>query len=434
MLSESQERMLLVATKDKVKAVQDVFAKWDLDAVVIGRVTDGDRLKVRFHGETVVDIPVDSIVNLCPIYHRPSRMPDHLTDTAQWDLPEQPEDMNPVLLQLLDQPTIADKEWIFRQYDHMVQTNTVFLPGAGAAVLRLKGKDSGLAMTLDGNSLYCYLDPKTGGRIAVAEACRNLACVGAHPLGVTNCLNFGNPEKPDIMWQFQEVIEGVSEACKVFDIPVTGGNVSFYNDTEGVSILPTPVIGIVGRIDRIDKAVSPGFKNEGDIILLVGNNKEELGGSEYLRTVHGAERGAPPSIDLEFEKRLQDFVISVIEEGMVSAAADPSEGGLAVCLAECVFASAADRGCSIDLEDEIRTDALLFGESQSRIILSCPPEKKDRLLAAAKSAGVPVKDIGRVKGDHINIRHRGKSVIDIPIQEAFPIWKKSIPKRMSTKT
>ncbi|MCJ7679374.1 MAG: phosphoribosylformylglycinamidine synthase subunit PurL [Candidatus Aminicenantes bacterium] len=434
MLSESQERMLLVATNDKVKEVRDVFAKWDLDAVVIGRVTDGDRLKVRFHGESVVDIPVDSIVNLCPLYHRPSRRPDYLEDTARLDLPKQPKDLNAVLLQLLDQPTIADKEWIYRQYDHMVQTNTVFLPGAGAAVIRMKGTKSGLAMTLDGNSLYCYLDPRTGARIAVAEACRNLACVGAHPLGVTNCLNFGNPEKPGIMWQFQEVIEGISEACLVFGIPVTGGNVSFYNDTEGVSIYPTPVLGIVGRIDRIDKAVSPGFKNEGDIIFLVGNNKEELGGSEYLRTVHGMERGAPPSIDLVFEKQVQEFVISVIEEGLVSSAADPSEGGLAVCLTECVFASPRKWGFKVKFEDEMRTDALLFGETQSRIILSTAPDKITALISSAKKAGVSIKEIGHVEGSCLNIRHLSESVIDIPIQEAFRVWKNGIPKRMSSET
>ncbi|MBU1338854.1 MAG: phosphoribosylformylglycinamidine synthase subunit PurL [Acidobacteria bacterium] len=432
MLSESQERMLLVASNDKVKDVQDVFAKWDLDAVVIGRVTDGDRLKVRFHGETVVDIPVDSIVNLCPLYLRPSRKPDYAT--ARLDLPEQPEDLNAVLLQMLDQPTIADKEWIYRQYDHMVQTNTVFLPGAGTALLRLKGTESGLAMTLDGNSLYCYLDPRTGGKIAVAEACRNLACVGARPLGVTNCLNFGNPEKPGIMWQFMEVIEGISEACLAFGIPVTGGNVSFYNDTEGVSIHPTPVLGIVGRIEKIDRAVSTCFKSEGDLIFLLGENREELGGSEYLRTVHGTERGLPPIIDLDDEKRVQEFIISVIDEGLVSSAADPSEGGLAVCLAECVFASSREFGFAVELDDEMRTDALLFGETQSRILLSAAPDKKITLLSAAKNAGVPLREIGRVGGTRLDIRHRDRSVIDIPILEALRVWKNSIPERMSTKT
>ncbi|TFG56521.1 MAG: phosphoribosylformylglycinamidine synthase subunit PurL, partial [Candidatus Aminicenantes bacterium] len=241
LLSESQERMLLVATPEKVGAVQAVFAKWDLDAPVIGEVVEGGRARISFKGEVVVDIPVDAVVNLCPAYRRPSQAPAVPAGGTALPALLLPQDYDEVFLKLLASPTIADKEWVFRQYDHMVQVNTVLLPGADAAVLRIKGSKKALAITLDGNSLYTRLDPKTGAKIAVAEACRNLACVGARPIGVTNCLNFGNPEKPEVMWQFEQAVEGLAEACRAFDIPVTGGNVSFYNDTEGLSIHPTPV-------------------------------------------------------------------------------------------------------------------------------------------------------------------------------------------------
>ncbi|MEW5899945.1 MAG: phosphoribosylformylglycinamidine synthase subunit PurL, partial [Acidobacteriota bacterium] len=260
MLSESQERMLIVAKKENIAEVQRIFAKWDLDAVNIGEVTANGKLRVSFRGKTAVDVPVDAVVNLCPVYRRPSRKPPSFNPEVKFGLPPLPADLNAVLLGLVSSPTIADKEWVFRQYDHMVQTNTVLLPGADAAVLRLKGRRQGLALTLDGNSLYCRLNPRRGAAIAVAEACRNLACVGARPLGVTNCLNFGNPEKPEIMWQFKEVVEGMAEACQAFSIPVTGGNVSFYNDTEGISVYPTPVLGIVGLLADVDRTVSPGFK------------------------------------------------------------------------------------------------------------------------------------------------------------------------------
>ncbi|MFC2157714.1 phosphoribosylformylglycinamidine synthase subunit PurL [Acidobacteriota bacterium] len=427
MLSESQERMLIVAKKDRVEEVQEIFHKWDLDAVIIGKVTDGECLKVWANGEIVVDIPVDSIVNLCPVYNRPSRKPDYLSKTQEYSLPAPPDDFNASFLTLLAQPTIADKQWVFRQYDHMVLVNTVHLPGSGTSLLRLKGKNSALAVSLDGNSLYCYLDPRTGGKIAVAEACRNLACVGARPLGVTNCLNFGNPEKPEIMWQFQEAIEGIAEACRIFSIPVTGGNVSFYNDTEGVSIHPTPVLGVVGKIDQIDKAVSPGFKSEGDIIVLLGENKEELGGSEYLKSLHNAEQGIPPQIDLDFEKKVQDLCIEAIDRGLLTSAHDLSEGGISVCIAECVFDSEIRMGCDIRLEDNIRTDALLFGETQSRILVSIRPAHLTRLLDLAKEQGVTAKEIGSVTDKQIRISHNEEVVIDVDAETAFTAWKQAIP-------
>jgi len=434
MLSESQERMLLVATDKTVKEVQEIFAKWDLEAVIIGHVTDGNKLKVKAGGEIVVDVPVDAIINSCPVYNRQSKKPAYLSRIRNINLPEPPEDYNQVFLRLLSQPTIANKEWVYRQYDHMVQINTVFFPGAGASLLRLKGKNSALALTLDGNAVYCYLDPRTGGKIAVAEACRNLACIGARPLGVTNCLNFGNPEKPEIMWQFIETVEGIAEACKVFSIPVTGGNVSFYNETEGTPIFPTPVLGIVGIVDDFHKAVSQGFKNEGDIILLLGKTKEELNGTEYFRVIHRKEEGTPPQIDLAEEKKVQDFCIEAASKELIASANDISEGGLAVCLAESAFSAEAFLGCTVSLKDSIRTDALFFGETQSRIIVTVEPENLDTVLDLAGKRNIPITRIGKVNGQKIFIRHSEKSCIKVPVALAYNTWKNAIPKIFQIKS
>jgi phosphoribosylformylglycinamidine synthase II len=428
MLSESQERMLIIAEKEKVADVQKVFSKWDLDAVIIGRVTDNGRLTVDAGGKRVVDIPVDPVVNLCPAYKRPISKPAYLQPKSRIDpIPPIPEDFNRVMKQILSSPTISDKEWIFRQYDHMVQTNTALLPGADASLLRIKDTNRALAIALDGNALYAYLDPKTGGKIAVAEACRNLACVGASPIGVTNCLNFGNPEKPEIMWQFKNVIEGISEACRVFGIPVTGGNVSFYNDTEGVSIYPTPVLGVVGRLDDMSQTTAPSFEREGDVICLLGHNKAELGASEYLKCVHKQERGTPPQIDLIAEKKVQELCIEAIKQKLLASAHDVSEGGLAVCLAECVFLSDLRIGFRIELQDEIRTDALLFGESQSRICVSVRGENLEPLRQLASEHSIPLTVLGKTGGKHMVIEHLGKELIKIPVLQAYNIWKQGIP-------
>jgi len=427
MLSESQERMLLVARQETVQQVQEIFAKWDLDAVIIGHVTDGDRLKVQAGGETVVDIPVNSIVNACPVYHRPSEKPAYLRHHKDQSLPKLPDDYNRVFLSLLARPTLANKEWVYRQYDHMVQINTVFLPENGASLLRLKGKKSALAVTLDGNSIYSYLDPRSGGKIAVAEACRNLACIGARPIGVTNCLNFGNPEKPEIMWQFKEAVEGIAEACRAFAIPVTGGNVSFYNETEGTPIFPTPVLGIVGLVNNIDKAVSPGFKNEGDLLFLLGENREELNGTEYMKALYNREDGTPPQINLAEEKRIQELCIQAAEDGLLASAADISEGGLAACLAEKAFSSQKNLGCRVHLDDAIRTDAVLFGETQSRIVVSVSPQNKKAFLKFIRKNESNASEIGHVGGERIQIHHQGSQVVDIPVKQAFAVWKEAIP-------
>ncbi len=431
MLSESQERMLIVAKRENVAEVQKVFAKWDLDAVCIGEVTAEQNLKVSFRGETVVDVPVDAVVNLCPVYRRPVREPASLRTVRELPPPPPPEDFNSVLLELLASPTIADKEWVFRQYDHMVQTNTVLLPGADAAVLRIKGRKKGLALTLDGNALYCFLDPRTGGAIAVAEACRNLACVGAVPLGVTNCLNFGNPEKPEIMWQFKMVIEGMAEACRAFEIPVTGGNVSFYNDTEGISIHPTPVLGVVGLIDDVDKTAGPGFVTEGDSLVLLGETKEELGGSEYLRTLHGLQQGRPPGIDLGREKAVHELCREAIAAGLVRSAHDLSEGGLAVCAAECCLLGGGRTGCVIALDDRIRPDAWLFAESQSRILVGVSGRDLRRFLELAEKSAVPAAVIGRTGGKDLIIRQGGREIVQVPVEKLYGAWKSAIPKAVS---
>jgi phosphoribosylformylglycinamidine synthase II len=432
MLSESQERMLLVARKDKVGEVQSIFSKWDLEAVVIGAVTGDHRLKVRSSGEIVVDIPVDSIVNLCPVYERESRPPGETKEEAKSDSLAFPQDYNDVYFKLLSSPTIANKEWVYRQYDHMVQINTALLPGADASVLRMKGKKCGLAITLDGNSLYSFLEPRTGGKIAVAEACRNLACVGARPLGVTNCLNFGNPEKPEIMWQFKEVIEGMAEACRIFEIPVTGGNVSFYNDTEGKSVYPTPVVGIVGIVEDIAQVVSPGFKDIGHAVVLIGENKEELGGSEYLRCAFNTENGPPPQIDLEQENLVHSLCIDAISQGLIQSAHDVSEGGLAICLGECAFWSEGKVGCEVVLQDEIRTDALVFGETQSRIIITLKEEHSSKFFSMAKERNVKAARIGTTRKEKIIIHHNGKKIIDISVEYARRAWKQSIPEIFRT--
>lgn len=427
MLSETQERMLLVVKKDKVKQVQKIFSKWDLEAVTIGNVTDGENLKVKDGEETVVDLPVKAIVDQCPRYQRKSRIPSYLqTDTQLPSIPL-PEDFNQTFLQILSSPTIADKEWVYRQYDHMVQTNTILLPGADAAVLRLKNKKKALALTLDSSPLISYLDPRTGGKIAVSEACRNLACVGAYPVGVTNCLNFGNPEKPEIMWQFKEVIQGMAEACQSFSIPVTGGNVSFYNDTAGESIYPTPVLGIVGIIEDADQTLSPGFKEEGNVIFLLGKNKEELGGSEYLKRILNREQGSPPQIDLEEEKKVHQLCREAISRRILLSAHDVSEGGLAVCLAECSFLSESKLGCTVDLSENIRADAFLFGETQSRIVVTTREPDASKLLDLARRRKVSAFSIGNSGGNRIIIGNGKKKYIDVSVEDAYKPWKHTLP-------
>jgi phosphoribosylformylglycinamidine synthase len=313
MLSESQERMLLVVKRGREKEIEEVFEKWDLHAVHIGDVTDDGMLRVKHHGQVVAEIPNRALTDEAPVYKRPIERPDYLEDVRILDLDTLTDRSrgSETLLRLLATGNIASKHWLYTQYDHMVQTNTVNLPGAGAGVVRVKGTDRALAMSVDCNGRYGYLDPRQGAMLAVAEAARNVACAGAKPLATTNCLNFGNPEKPAIMWQFAQAVAGLGEACRALDVPITGGNVSLYNETDGKAIYPTPTVGIVGLLEHVDCVLTRRFSRAGDVIVLFGEGKGELGGSEYLKTVHDTVRGVPPALDLEAERALQTLLVTL---------------------------------------------------------------------------------------------------------------------------
>ncbi|MFQ5792494.1 MAG: phosphoribosylformylglycinamidine synthase subunit PurL, partial [Acidobacteriota bacterium] len=353
MLSESQERMLLVVQRGREAEVQAIFDKWDLHAAAIGEVTDDGLLRVSRNGEPVAEVPNQALAEETPVYERPMARPNYLDETSRLDVEtlSEPRDLGETLLQLLASPALANKHWIYEQYDHMVQSNTIVLPGSDAAVLRVKGTPMAVAMSLDGNGRYAYLDPYRGGALAVAESCRNLAAAGAVPIGATNCLNFGSPEKPGVMWQFARVVDGIRDACRALGVPITGGNVSFYNETEGKSIFPTPVLGMVGILEDARRRLSHHFKEKGDLIYLAGETTEELGGSEYLKIVHETIQGLPPVVDFEREKAVEDFVREAAGRGFLRSAHDLSEGGLGVALAESLFGLLGERmGASIALE------------------------------------------------------------------------------------
>jgi phosphoribosylformylglycinamidine synthase subunit PurL len=407
MLSESQERMLMVANQGKEDEVIRICKKWDLDVAVVGRVTNDGMLRVRDHGKIVAEIPAKALADDGPKYNRPNAPPAYQEYLQALNLDVLPDvkDAIGVLLSLLESPTIASKRWVYEQYDHMVRTNTLVRPGSDAAVIRVKGTNKALAMTTDGNGRYCVLNPYAGGNIAVAEAARNLVCSGAQPIGVTDCLNFGNPERPDVMWQFILSIEGIKDACEAFQIPVVSGNVSFYNETNGLSIYPTPILGMVGLIEPANRVMTQWFKQDGDAIILLGTTREDLGGTEYLRVVHHREQGSPPYLDLEVEKALHACVLKLIGEGLVESAHDCSDGGLAVALAECCLSHPTKPlGAVLKLPlTRLRRDALLFGESQSRIVLSVRPAHVDQVLQMAYALGVPFMTIGAVGGDRFII-------------------------------
>ena len=425
MLSESQERMLLVAAKGTEAKVKRIFEKWDLEAVVIGEVTGDGMLTILKDGEIAAQLPAKHLSTSAPFYNRPMRKPEYLKEIAQLDISSIPipSDMNEVLKRLLSSPNIASKEWVYRQYDHTVRSNTVLLPGSDAAVIRLKGTNKALGLTVDGNSRYCYLHPLLGGMLTVAEAARNLSCCGATPLALTDCLNFGNPEKPEIMWQFDQCIKGMSQACRALGVPVVSGNVSFYNETFGSPIYPTPTVGMVGLLDDCRRHCTQWFKEKGDVIILLGETKEELGGSEYLSIVHELEKGEPPTLDLPLEKRVQESCQELIRRGLVRSAHDCSEGGLAVALAECCFNTRRGVGARVELKrGSIREDALLFGESQSRIVVSAPQEGIKELEKLLDKSSIPWEVIGRVGGEALRITLGGEVLIDLTIKELHYLW------------
>ena len=405
MLSESQERMLLVAKKGTEDKVMGIFKKWGLDAVVIGRVTGDGLVRVWHRGEVVAEVPALCLTEDTPLYHRPQERPVYLDEVQRLDLKDisVPSDLRGVLLTLLSHPNIASKRWIYRQYDHMVQTNTVVLPGSDAAVIRIKETGKAVALSSDCNPRYCYLDPYLGAQQAVAEAARNVACSGALPRAITNCLNFGNPEKPPVMWTFARAVEGMAEACRVLETPVTGGNVSFYNETMGKGVYPTPTIGMVGVLDRVEDRVTQEFKTPGDLVILLGENRGHLGGTEYLEHLHGKVAGIPPAVDLAYEKRLHRLLVELARRGLVKSAHDVSHGGLAVTLAECCISGDYPLGARVELVDDLRADALLFGEDQGRVVVSVEPGKRDQVEALAREFGVPFQVLGAVGGDGLEI-------------------------------
>lgn len=425
MLSESQERMLVVVKKGREKEVMDIFDKWGLHAAVIGVVTDDGMLTVKDRGEVVARVPAKSLAN-APVYEREYEKPSYQDDLNNLDIDSipLPSDYNDVLLKLMSSLDICSKEWVYKQYDYMVRTDTVVIPGSDAAVLRIKGKNKGIAMTIDCNGLYCYLNPREGAKIAVAEAARNLSVSGAIPMAITDGLNFGNPEKKEVYWQFREAILGIKEACEVLGIPVISGNVSFYNESQGKAIYPTPVIGMVGLLENLNHVTTQGFKDKGDVIILAGKNLCELGGTEYLKEIYGLEKGNAPLIDLNFEKRVQSFIRDAINQGLIKSAHDVSEGGLAVAIAESCISGKI--GAQIKLDSDIRPDGLLFGESQSRIILSADENNWHKIEDIAKKYDVPIEKIGRVDGNSLMIDLNGERLIDIKIEEIESQWREKI--------
>jgi phosphoribosylformylglycinamidine synthase len=425
LLSESQERMLLVVEAGREAEVTAIFDKWDLDAAVVGRVTDDGFMRIRWRSEPVVAIPIQPVAAEAPVYQRPTRRPADLDERQKLDpgaLPE-PEDLDRVLLELLGSPNLCSREWVYRQYDQLVQSSTVIRPGGDAAVLRVPGSRRALAVSTDCNPRYCSLDPYLGAQHAVAEAARNVAVTGAAPLAITNCLNFGSPERPEIMWQFAEAVRGMADACRALGTPVVSGNVSFYNETSGEgAIPPTPTIGMVGLLDDATHAVPAGFRAGGETILLLGETRAELGASEYLAVHFGLDRGSPPRLDLELEARLHRVLVAAAAEGLLRSAHDTAEGGVAVALAECALRSGV--GLEVRLPAaRVRPDALLFGECASRAVVSCAPERADALLALCERERVAAHRIGTTGGERIRI----EPGIDCALEEVREVWRNAIP-------
>ena len=444
LLSESQERMLLVARVGEEKRVQETFARWDLDAVVIGRVTDDGHMRVRWYGHTVVDIPVDPVAASSPVFDRPVAEPVGLLDRRHLDeaqlVPE--EDHGAALEALLDSPNLGAKDWIYRQYDQLVQGNTVLGPGGDAALVRVKREDGtatekGLAMSVDCNPRWCWLDPYRGTVAAVAEAARNVACTGARPLALSNCLNFGNPEKPEIMWEFAESTRGLGDAAVALGTPVISGNVSFYNETSGRAIYPTPTIVVVGLLDNWERHAVSHFPEAGLEIVLLGENRDELGGSEWLAQRRGLEAGEVPVVDLDHEMRLRGVLLEGVAEGRIRSAHDISDGGLGVALAEACFTGPPETrvGARVRLADaaSLRTEALLYGEGTGRVI--CATSDAEGLCALALEAGVPAQRIGETGGDRLQIGPDPSSRpfwIDVAVDRLESRWRTAIPRRLNS--
>ncbi|HKS27884.1 MAG TPA: phosphoribosylformylglycinamidine synthase subunit PurL [Pyrinomonadaceae bacterium] len=447
MLSESQERMLIVAHRGREREVMDIFRKWELDAVVIGRVRDDQRMRVLHEGGLVADIPVSALTDEAPCYERPMTGRDEGEGTkdereavtsSSKDSTDSSIDFNDALIRLLASPNIASKEWVYRQYDHMVRTNTAVLPGADAAVVRIKETRRALALCLDGNGRYCAVNPREGAKLIVSEAARNVVCVGARPIAVTNCLNFASPEKPEVMWSFSEVIDGMSEACRAFDTPVISGNVSFYNETEGRGILPTPVIGMLGLVEDVRRIIQPGFKSTGDIIAIIGTTTDDTSVSEYAATILGRttdemiQSGKVPVLNMQMELSVQKACLAASEAGLLRSAHDCSDGGLAVALSECCFSSLNREavGAEVDLTGTVTVAARLFAETPSRIIISFEEAALGQIQEITAREGCPLTILGRTGGDYLRISADGDEVLSMPVRELEAAWRTALEKRL----
>jgi phosphoribosylformylglycinamidine synthase len=439
LLSESQERMLLVAARGREDEVRHICEKWDLDVAEVGVVTGSGRWRIISGGEVVADLPVEPLTEGAPRYDRPTRPHPALPALHAFDvegLPE-PEDLGRVLADLLARPGVASKAWVYQQYDHMVRLVGAVRPGGDAAVVRIATGDEararkGLALSVGANGRFCFLDPRLGAMHAVAECARNIACVGGEPLAVTDCLNFGNPEKPEIMWQFAEAVRGLSEACAALGTPVVSGNVSLYNETEGQAIFPTPTVAMVGLVEPVERTCGSTFRQVGDVVAVVGPLRGEVGGSEYLAAVHGKEAGRPPALDLALEKAVQATVRRAVKEGILSSAHDCSDGGLAVALAECCMMAEPPPGggapgwigAAVRVPFPRRKDFVLFGEDASRIVVSLPHASYARLEEIAREAGAPLVKLGAVGGDRLEIQ----GALSVAVAELAEAWRDGIPR------
>ena len=464
MLSESQERMLIIVKAGREDEVKRIFDKWDLPWAQIGHVTDTGRMVVKHHGHVIADIPAKKLADEAPIYFRESKEPEYLKAVRAFTLNEIPDTTNPTenLKALLSTPSIASKNWVYRQYDHMVRDGSIVCPGSDAAVIRIKGDslpvlseelkakvseftgEKYIAMTVDCNGAYVYLDPYEGGKITVAEAARNLACSGAVPLGSTDNLNFGNPHNPELFFQLKESVRGLAEACKAFNAPVTGGNCSLYNQSPNGPIDPTPTVAMVGIIEKKEHITTQWFKDEGDVIILLGDIADlndpllGIGGSMYLQKIHGKKTGTPPRCDLEKEKTLHTTLLGLIQSGLVKSAHDCSEGGLAVCVAESCISQQVARetprliGAQIDLSEakDLRLDALLFGESQSRVVISVSPNDAVKVIERVKILGVSATKLGTVGGDKLTVKTAGAE-FSASLTELHDVWWNSITRLMA---
>ncbi len=431
MLSESQERMVFVTRRGQEEEVRRILSRWGLEASTIGRVTDSGRARLTFRGRTVADLPIEPLVDGAPVYERPASPPADLAQRQGAFVCEPPADPSGVLIGLLGTPELGDKTWIHRQYDSTVRSNTIVGPGSDAAVLRIKGTRSALALTSDVNPTYCWLEPRMGGRQAVAEAVRNLATVGAEPVGMTNCLNFGSPENPEIAWQFRECIEGMAEACRAFDVPVISGNVSLYNETEGEAVHPTPTVAVVGLIERfadlaaagdLHLVLGCGFWRPGDRVVLLGSDAGEYGGSACQRLLHGVEAGRPPQVNLAAEAALCALLRRSRRAGWLSGCHDLSEGGLLVALAECAMARGLGVRGAVDCGP-----LALFSEGQARAIVTTPAAKAEELLAAAAVSGVAALEIGETGGDRLVLGFDG-GVVDRAVEDLRQVWMEALPR------